>query len=51
MHVFFVNVNSKFLDRKGCRIGFRPSGDPHLIELGYEIRASSVAPTLRAWFK
>jgi lysophospholipase L1-like esterase len=48
-HVFFVNINSKFLDEKGGLIGFRPSDSLHPIEQGYEIWASSVAPTLKKW--
>jgi lysophospholipase L1-like esterase len=48
-HVFFLNINSKFLDEKGGLIGFRPGDNLHPIELGYEIWASSVAPTLKTW--
>ena len=50
-HVFFVNINSRFLDEKGGLIGFRPSDNLHPIEQGYEIWASSVAPTLKSWVK
>ena len=50
-HVFFLNINSKFLDEKGGLIGFRPGDNLHPIELGYEIWASSVAPTLKTWVK
>ena len=50
-HVFFVNINSKFLDEKGGLIGFRPSDNLHPIDQGYEIWASSVAPTLKSWVK
>jgi lysophospholipase L1-like esterase len=48
-HVLFLNINSKFLDEKGGLIGFRPSDNLHPIKLGYEIWASSVAPTLKKW--
>jgi para-nitrobenzyl esterase len=47
--VFFMNINSKFLDDKGGLIGFRPSDHLHPVEEGYEIWASAVAPTLKSW--
>jgi lysophospholipase L1-like esterase len=50
-HVFFTNINSKFLDDKGGLIGFRPTDNLHPVEEGYEIWASSVAPTLKSWIK
>jgi lysophospholipase L1-like esterase len=50
-HVFFVNINSRFLKEKGGLIGFRPSDNLHPIEQGYEIWASAVAPTLQNWVK
>ena len=50
-HVFFTNINSKFLDEKGGLIGFRPSDNLHPVEEGYEIWASSVAPTLKSWIR
>ena len=50
-HVFFMNINSKFLDEKGGLIGFRPADNLHPVEEGYEIWASSVAPTLKEWIK
>ena len=50
-HVFFMNINSKFLDEKGGLIGFRPTDNLHPVEQGYEIWASAVAPTLKAWVK
>ncbi len=50
-HVFFMNINSRFLDEKGGLIGFRPSDNLHPIEEGYEIWASAVAPTLKSWIK
>ena len=46
--VFFMNINDKFLDAQGRLIGFR--GDNlHPNAEGYEIWASSVAPTLKSW--
>ncbi len=50
-HVFFMNINSKFLDEKGGLIGFRPGDNLHPVEQGYEIWASAVAPTLKSWIK
>ena len=50
-HVFFVNINSKFLDEKGGLIGFRPTDNLHPVEQGYEIWASAVATTLKGWVK
>jgi len=48
-HVFFTDINAKFLNEKGGLIGFRPADNLHPIEQGYEIWASSVAPTLKSW--
>ena len=48
-HVFFLNINSKFLDDQGHLIGFRPSDHLHPVEQGFEIWASSVAPILKSW--
>jgi beta-glucosidase len=50
-HVFFTDINSKFLDEKGGLIGFRPNDHLHPVEEGYEIWASSVAPTLKSWIQ
>ncbi len=50
-HVFFMNINSKFLDEKGGLIGFRTTDNLHPVEQGYEIWASAVAPTLKSWIK
>jgi lysophospholipase L1-like esterase len=50
-HVFFMNINDKFLDANGGLIGFRPSDHLHPVPEGYEIWASSVAPTLKSWIK
>ncbi len=50
-HVFFMNINSRFLDAKGGLIGFRPGDKLHPVEEGYEIWASAVAPTLKSWLK
>jgi lysophospholipase L1-like esterase len=49
-HVFFLNINSRFLNEQGGLIGFR--GDNlHPVEEGYEIWASSVAPLLKSWVR
>ena len=50
-HVFFLNINSKFLNEQGGLIGFRPTDNLHPVEEGYELWASAVAPTLKAWVK
>jgi len=50
-HVFFMNINSKFLDEKGGLIGFRPTDNLHPVEEGYEIWASAVAPILKSWVR
>jgi lysophospholipase L1-like esterase len=50
-HVFFTDINAKFLKPDGSLIGFRPSDNLHPIEEGYEIWASSVSPTLHEWVK
>jgi beta-glucosidase len=49
-HVFFMNINSKFLNDQGGLIGFR-ADNLHPVEQGYEIWASAVAPTLKSWVK
>ena len=48
-HVFFMNINDKFLDANGGLIGFRPSDHLHPVPEGYEIWASAVAPILKSW--
>ena len=49
-HVFFMDINDKFLDAQGQLIGFR--GDHlHPTAVGYEAWASAVAPTLKKWIK
>ena len=46
-HVFFMNINDKFLDKDGHLIGFR--GDNlHPNPVGYEAWASAVAPKLKS---
>jgi lysophospholipase L1-like esterase len=50
-HVFFTDINSKFLNPNGSLIGFRTTDNLHPVEEGYEIWASSVAPTLKNWIK
>ncbi len=49
-HVFFMNINDKFLDDEGGLIGFR-NDNLHPVEQGYEIWASAVAHTLKSWIK
>ena len=49
-HVFFMNINSKFLDDKGALIGFGID-NLHPNEKGYEIWAQAVADTLKGWVK
>jgi lysophospholipase L1-like esterase len=49
-HVFFKNINDKFLTPEGRLIGFR--GDNlHPNAQGYEIWAQAVADTLKGWAK
>jgi beta-glucosidase len=50
-HVFFTDINSKFLTANGGLIGFRPSDKLHPVEEGFEIWAASVAPTLKSWIQ
>jgi lysophospholipase L1-like esterase len=50
-HVFFTDINAKFLNENGGLIGFRTTDNLHPVEEGYEIWASSVAPTLKDWIK
>jgi lysophospholipase L1-like esterase len=47
-HVFFMNINDKFLDQDGKLIGFRPD-NLHPTAIGYEAWAALVAPTLKGW--
>lgn len=47
-HVFFMNLNDKFLNAQGGLVGFR-SDNLHPNADGYEIWASAVAPTLKKW--
>jgi lysophospholipase L1-like esterase len=48
-HVFFTNINSKFLDDKGGLIGFRTTDHLHPVTEGFDIWAAAVAPTLKGW--
>ena len=48
-HVFFSDINSKFLDDKGGLIGFRTTDHLHPVTEGFEIWAAAVAPTLKSW--
>jgi lysophospholipase L1-like esterase len=50
-HVFFTDINSKFLKPDGSLIGFRPTDNLHPVEEGYEIWASAVVPTLKSWIQ
>ncbi len=50
-HVFFVNLNEKFLNPQGGLVGFRTSDSLHPVEQGFDIWISSVAPTLKDWIK
>jgi lysophospholipase L1-like esterase len=47
-HVFFKNINDKFLDDQGRLIGFR-NDNLHPNAQGYEIWATAVADTLKGW--
>ena len=47
-HIFFKNINDKFLDDQGRLIGFR-NDNLHPDAQGYEIWASAVADTLKSW--
>ncbi len=47
-HVFFRNINDKFLDAQGGLIGFR-NDNLHPNAEGYEVWASAVALTLKKW--
>jgi lysophospholipase L1-like esterase len=48
-HVFFTDINSKFLDAQGGLVGFRTTDHLHPVTQGFDIWASSVAPTLKSW--
>jgi lysophospholipase L1-like esterase len=48
-HIFFTDINSKFLDDKGGLIGFRTSDHLHPTDVGFDLWASAVAPTLKGW--
>jgi beta-glucosidase len=47
-HVFFKNINDKFLDAQGRLVGFR-NDTVHPNAQGYEIWASAVGDTLKNW--
>jgi lysophospholipase L1-like esterase len=49
-NVFFMNINSKFLNEQGGLVGFRQD-NLHPVEEGYEAWAAAVAPTLKEWVK
>ena len=47
-HVFFRNINDKFLDPQGRLIGFRPD-NLHPTAEGYDIWGKAVSDTLKSW--
>jgi lysophospholipase L1-like esterase len=47
-HVFFLNINDKFLNADGSLIGFRRD-NLHPTAEGYELWAAAVADTLKSW--
>jgi lysophospholipase L1-like esterase len=49
-HVFFKNINDKFLDAQGKLIGFQQD-NVHPAAQGYEIWGAAVADTLKGWTK
>ena len=49
-HVFFKNINDKFLNPQGGLIGFR-NDNLHPTAQGYDIWAQAVADTLKEWAK
>ena len=50
-HVFFTNINEKFLTPEGRLIGFRTTDNLHPVTEGFDIWISSIAPTLKSWIK
>jgi lysophospholipase L1-like esterase len=49
-HVFFMNINDKFLDAQGKLIGFQ-GDNVHPNAQGYDIWGAAVADTLKGWLK
>ena len=49
-HVFFRNINDKFLDPQGRLVGFRPD-NLHPTAEGYETWGKAVSDTLKSWTK
>lgn len=49
-HVFFKNINDKFLDAQGHLTGFR-NDNLHPNAEGYDIWGAAVADTLKSWVK
>jgi lysophospholipase L1-like esterase len=49
-HVFFMNINDKFLNAEGGLIGFG-ADNLHPNAQGYEIWGTTVADTLKSWIK
>ncbi len=50
-HIFFTDINSKFLKEDGSLIGFRPNENLHPIEEGFDIWGAAVVDTLKEWVK
>jgi lysophospholipase L1-like esterase len=50
-HVYFMNINSMFINENGGLIGFRPNENLHPIEEGFDIWGATVAPTLKSWIQ
>lgn len=50
-HVFFTDINAKFLNPDGSLIGFRTTDHLHPTDQGFEIWAAAVAPTLKSWIQ
>jgi lysophospholipase L1-like esterase len=49
-HIFFTNINDKFLNPDGSVVGFN-ADNLHPSAQGYEIWAKAVADTLKGWIK
>lgn len=50
-HIFFTDINSKFLREDGSLIGFRPNENLHPVEEGFDIWGAAVVDTLKDWIK
>lgn len=49
-HVFFMNINERFLAADGSLVGFRPD-NVHPTEQGYDAWGAAVAETLKGWIR